>query len=325
MHAILLLFTLMSGFILAVFPVPVPAGPSEAIQSLSPRTSRSIPIISFINDEGQNLGTDPTRFGKGPTETYLRAALNKAFGWAENMEIKFRGSYSRSGGRSWRYITVTGVDDKCTESQPCYGWLARGYLIGIDLKRHGKHGTWYVGIAVGEPRRGQFESIMGQPARPPQTLSPHTELVQKEWNQLSKEFVGHFMVPTMAFTNINGKLLSGQEVPLVPDSSLTGQINQALKVENYEITYHAYSLQTRSFFQLVRVSICTTVNPCFGFIKQLDITLHHHKRHIFIVQPKVPGPDSERFKLVGLYPSDMDTKWRDETMAMLEKDFRRVF
>ncbi|KAF9066202.1 hypothetical protein BDP27DRAFT_1047172 [Rhodocollybia butyracea] len=47
MHAILLLFTLMSGFILAVFPVPVPAGPSEAIQSLSPRTSRVSTCLYF--------------------------------------------------------------------------------------------------------------------------------------------------------------------------------------------------------------------------------------------------------------------------------------
>ncbi|KAF9066198.1 hypothetical protein BDP27DRAFT_1424089 [Rhodocollybia butyracea] len=325
-----LFFMLVASSILAVSPKPVPAGQVSHIQELSPPTVPQIPTVTFISGTtGQGLGTLPTYLGgfkKG-----LTTALNKAFGREDKAKIEFIGRFLPvPTNQKWLYFTVTGLN-QCKPK--CYGWAGKGYGIAVRpgppnqpqrVNLAHKYHTWYVGIAFGEPRQGRFEAIMGQFAKPPQTLTPFIEASQKEWNVLSTDLEDHFMLPgTVIFIDINGEPLSGLEVPKEIEPTLTEQINRALNVQEYPFTYHGYSLQTNSFFKIVKTSVqCTTMDPCFGLIKQLDMTLHHDKRHIFIVRRRAPGTSSlKRFDLVGVYPPDMSKEWQDGTMDMLEKKF----
>jgi len=108
--------------------------------------------------------------------------------------------------RSWFYFKLKGYK-KC---DPCFGWITSSrtfqVLPGSD-KATGNHlfGRQYVGISQGKPRHMGFKGKQGKPVL--KFRKEHKDLkrqanarlvleeMQKEWENLVKEFNKRFMAP----------------------------------------------------------------------------------------------------------------------------------
>ncbi|KAF9069308.1 hypothetical protein BDP27DRAFT_1447745 [Rhodocollybia butyracea] len=355
MRSALFLFTLIVSSILAVSPIPVPAGSPDAQATVSTTSLNSDSQnlrVTFMGSYGESLGDDiETVFDTRPkANTMAHSAITVMFGdfGFLNRNIIYRGLYKprRPKDRRWLYVRVKGTG---------YGFMARGSEFrqagkGEAAKRAGW--KWYLALSSGEPKPGPFVPILGAPNtqasqshQTPEVMKA-IEAMQLEWEQLVREFVAHFMIKNanppkpgeegpgkpshrtklqlsrvpplaMTFVDNDGKPFERQEGQGEIDLRFTVHINQVLNRMG-SITYRNQPslFQLHWFFTLVGGDRCTTT-PCFGLVrKPLE------SGDILIVQPKPKGSgSSSRFDTIGTYPPTKPGAQLEDMKKVLEEEF----
>ncbi|KAF9063791.1 hypothetical protein BDP27DRAFT_1426537 [Rhodocollybia butyracea] len=227
--------------------------------------------VTFIDGtSGEDLGTEEPEF---PSKRHFTRIFGDLFGHnSQTCSITYRGRYSPQHlpqspmDRQWVYFKLTGV----------------ALLVNFHSKQaytSSSDPPYYVGISLGEPRRGRFIAFKDRPdAKPHQTTT--TRLQQKEWNTILGEFQKHFMIhpllpTTVTFVDKNGGPLNGyQDIPQEIEPFLTAQINQALDVPKGSIIYwHGpYPAQPRFFIKVIGGHpYCLPDDACFGIVNQPNV------------------------------------------------------